>query len=145
MYIILWHLQKLEIHSGELMFNVNLLGSPGIQPETVDSSISFRDGNSINEKKIKFKRKPGNISKTGKFFRSKTDWIGFILTAVFFIFLLGPGGKYLGIPGQTQSNGADISTNYKTISGLLDYLENLNENVSLQKMTTGVDFIKLKL
>lgn len=127
------------------MFNVNLLGAPGIQPETVDSFISYRNGADVKGKNTKSPRGPGIFSKTVKFLINRADWIGFTLISVLFIFFLGPGSKYLGISGKTQPNNGDIATNYKSISGLLDQIENLNENVSLQKLTTRVDFVRLKL
>ncbi len=127
------------------MFNVNLLGAPGIQPETVDDSISFRNGKPEINKPTKKRKHPNPVTNSVKYIKSKGDWIGFILISAFLIYVLGPGSDFLGLENKSLSLEDQLKMNSETISTIISQLEKFPESVSLRKLNTNSESIQLKL
>ena len=127
------------------MFNINLLGSPGIQPETVDKTISFMTINSADGGKINSKKLPKIVNQIYKLIKDKYDWFSFLLVSILIIIALGPGGKYLGISESHYSKDEILSLNNQTISIIFNAIENLNKEVTLQKFVLNSEELKLKL
>ncbi len=127
------------------MFNINLLGPPGIQPETVDETISFTIINSSDAGKINSKKLPKIINQIHKLIKNKYDWLSFLLVSILIIFAIGPGGKYLGISESKFSKNEIISFNNQNISIIFNTIENLNKEVTLQKFVLNSEELNLKL
>ena len=131
------------------MFNINLLGTPGIQPDIVSSYISYHPEDEKNIKNIIVNDDPGFFTKIINYVPRKSDYISFAMLCfiIIFIFYFQPIDKK---PISTKDvynvlslDSIDLNENYFILNNFFEEIKN-NNNLELLKISSENSLMNFK-
>ena len=144
------NLLKLVPHFGGLMFNINFLGSPGIQPDIVSNYVSYRPEDEKNVKNIVLKDEPGFFTKIIDYVPSKSDYASFLMLCLIislFLYLRPTEDKShrkTNINNSLYVNPLDLNESYSVLRKLIDDIKN-NNDIKFIKIVNDNSFMNFKL
>ncbi len=138
------NLLKQVHHFGGLMFNINFLGAPGIQPDIVSSYISYRPEDEKNVKNIIVKDEPGFFTKIIDYVPSKSDYISFLMLVVLVVlfFYMKPINNKKNAYNIVTLNTLDLNESYSNLKNIINDIN--NNNVKLLQISSSNDRMNFK-
>ena len=131
------------------MFNINLLGTPGIQPDIVNNYISYRAEDKKNIKNVIVNEQPGFFTKIIDYVPSKSDYISFAMLCFIITILiyLKPISNKSNINDKVYNmislDSIDLGDKYIIIKNVLEDIQN-DKNIKLLKIASAKNYLNLK-
>ena len=131
------------------MFNINFLGSPGIQPDVVNSYISYRPEDEKNIKNIIVNEKPGFFTKIIDYVPTKSDYISFSMLCiiiVLFIYIKPIKKKSFSkknIYNVLDLNSMNLNEDYLMLKNIINHIKD-NEEITLLKISSTNSVMNFK-
>lgn len=131
------------------MFNINLLGPPGIQPDIVNSYISYHPEDEKNVKNVIVNEEPGFFTKIINYVPSKSDYVSFVMLCfivTFIIYLKPENRKSIAtkdVYNVLSLDSIDLNENYLVLKNFFKSIQN-NENIKLLKIASENSLMNFK-
>lgn len=146
-----YYLLKQVVRCGVLMFNINFLGHPGIQPDIVNNYISYRAEDEKNIKNIVVKKEPGFFTKIIDYVPSTSDYLAFfiIVALITFFVIVKPQKKLVNsskkiVFSSLAINMKDLDEKYSILNSILEDLKLQNE-IKILKISTQNNYFNFKM